>query len=123
MVKEYNEYIFKGYCCHFNIDRYGDKFLPKSFIFNTQHIPILYEHKEKIGLITLIKEDNYGLYVEFKLLKNILNIKNNLNDFKLSIGFKCINFYKKKSIRYIKKALILEISIVKNPAQYNTFFY
>ena len=118
----YHPYIFKGYCCNFFVDKCQDKFLPKSFIIENQNISILYEHKVIIGETTLIKEDSYGLYLQFKLFKDIIYKMSNNYPLKLSIGFKCIKAYKKNHIRHIVKVKILEFSLVKNPAQYNTYF-
>ena len=118
MIIKNKKLVFKGYCCNFTVDKNRDKFLKGSLIFQ-QQLPILYEHKTLIGATTHIKEDNFGVYVEFILHKNIENISNK----KFSIGFKCLNSYYKNNIRYIHKAKILEISIVKNPAQINTNFY
>jgi hypothetical protein len=114
MIKNY-----KGYCCNFFVDKNKDKFLKNSFLFQ-QKIPVLYEHKFIIGHTTKIIEDHFGLYVEFQIFnKNkIINTYRNL-----SIGFECLDAFKKNYIRYIKKAKILEISIVKNPSQIATYFY
>ena len=114
MIKNY-----KGYCCNFFVDKNKDKFLENSFLFQ-QKIPVLYEHKFLIGYTTKILEDDFGLYVEFQIFTKNTKINTCRN---LSIGFKCLDFFKKNNIRYIKKAEILEISIVKNPSQIATYFY
>ena len=116
-MKKNNKLKFKGYCCNFVIDKNKDKFLKNSFIFK-QKVPVLYEHKKLIGYTTKIIENYFGLYVEFQLFHKPFKLHKNL-----SIGFKCLDAFYKNHIRNIKKAEILEISIVENPSQINTHFY
>lgn len=116
MIKK-NKYLYKGYCCNFFVDKNYDKFLKNSFIF-PEKLPIMYEHKILIGYSNKIIENDFGVYVEFYLFNSIPYLPNYL-----SIGFKCLNFFYKNNIRYISKAEILEISLVKNPSQFNTYIY
>lgn len=121
MIRKNKKLYFKGYCCNFFVDKNNDKFLRNSFLFQ-EEIPILYEHEILIGYTTKILENHFGLYIEFQLFEIMINFISKIPK-KLSIGFKCLNFFYKNNIRYIKKAKIIEISLVKNPAQVNTYFY
>lgn len=117
---------FIGYGALFYPDSMGDIFLKDSFIINQHTLPILYEHKYIIGYSNKIYCDNYGLKIVFSIdenkLNNILkkehhkpNKKKPLHN--LSIGFKALDWELIVPYRYLRKVQILEISIVKNPAQ------
>jgi hypothetical protein len=121
IIKINKNLYFRGYCCHFLVDRNKDKFLKNSFIYE-EKIPILYEHKIIIGYTTQVREDSFGLYIEFKLFDTLNKIDFQIPS-KLSVGFKCLKYFYKKNIRYIVKAKILEISLVKNPSQPTTYYY
>lgn len=90
-----------------------------------REVKLLWQHDQSkpIGVITKIKEDNYGLYIEADI-----NIKTQYGQEAvalieqgavngLSIGFKIINSkYDKEGIRNILSAELYEISVVTFPA-------
>lgn len=108
---------YEGYCATFTRDKTGDKFFPNSFLYELP-IPLFYEHKYKIGYIEDIKEDSKGLYVTF-FTNHFIDHSNYKNNYYLSVGFILV---KKENILYrnLKQVRIIEISIVKNPAQIGT---
>lgn len=70
--------VFRGYASKFNgIDSYGDTILPGAYakvVKTVKALPIFLNHETHdvpIGLYTLVKEDDKGLYVEGSLTLSI----------------------------------------------------
>lgn len=117
----------EGYASIFNTTDYlNDIILPCSFTdtinnINNRSMNILYEHNfdNIIGKITDIYENEIGLFVKGLIYKNnqiIINqiLANVING--LSIGYIANNFYYENEKRIITNINLLEVSIVKNPA-------
>lgn len=126
MKNSYNiEGKFCGYANVFNYkDYYNDIILPTAFskcLSSVKNVPLLFEHNEnmQIGIITFMKEDEIGLYVEGIIdTKNKLyeNVKNN-QILGLSIGYYATKFdFDKNNNRILKEINLKEISLVLNPA-------
>lgn len=124
-----NNGFFIGYASIFNIeDSYKDLVLPNAFANslknkNLEDIKMLWQHNPEtiIGKYININEDYMGLKVEGQINlsnKNIVSdlIKNNYIK-GLSIGYRVINAdYDKKGRRILKNINLIEISLVKFPA-------
>lgn len=121
---------FYGYANVFSIqDDVSDIILPLAFKNtlkekNLDEIKLLWQHNQNcnIGFFTKIYEDNIGLFIEgnielnSELNKEIYNLVNNDIINGLSIGFIPKNFKFENEKRVIYDLELLEISIVKNPA-------
>lgn len=120
---------FSGYASKFNdIDSYNDTIAPGAYTKTLQNrerpIRLRWNHwGEIIGKWTVIKEDDYGLYVEGELTPNHSKAQDVYALLKhgaidgLSIGFYLREFeLKPDGIRVIKEAELVEISIVEEPA-------
>lgn len=111
-----------GYANVFNIKDYkNDIILPLSFSKNKNIIPILYEHNSNyiIGHTINIYENETGLYVDGILDINNKHLENLIfSDIinGLSIGYEARNFYYENNNRIITNIKLLEVSLVKNPA-------
>lgn len=126
---------FSGYVAAFgNIDHDSDIIQKGAFsesIAQTQQYPLLWNHKTDmpIGSITEVKEDEYGVHITGRI--NLAVEKGNevyallkAGDVKkMSVGFMTLDREWKemegKSVRYIKKARLLEGSLVVFPANDN----
>ena len=114
----------KGYASVFNTKDYSsDIILPCSFTktIKNKNIDILYEHNFNniIGKITNIYENEIGLFIEGEINKSNVNIQNyTINNIinGLSIGYIAKNFYYQNNTRIITELNLLEISLVKHPA-------
>ncbi len=118
----------KGYASIFNIkDADGDIILPGAFD-NTQietcdiQLLLYHDFHKQIGKITLIQEDERGLYIECKLNLGTHYgkmaydlVKGGVID-GLSIGFDIIKYKKEGALRYIEELRLVEISIVSLPS-------
>lgn len=125
------EGFFKGYASTFNnIDHHGDIILPGAFqksLSSSENIKLLWQHdhKEPIGIINNIKEDEKGLLIEGKLLLDLQKAKEAYSLIKnqvinsLSIGYKIDNYYTKGKTRYLTELTLVEISLVTFPANKN----
>jgi HK97 family phage prohead protease len=120
-----NSKFFYGYASIFREkDLNGDVILPESFIetsLNPEIIPLFLEHdaRKQIGVIEKIRQDNTGLYVEGMIEKEFAKKK-----IPLSIGY--IPNFEMKSIngsRYISQIKLLEVSLVKKPANKKAFAF
>jgi HK97 family phage prohead protease len=112
-----NNLYFSGYASMFNTKDYtNDIIINGAFKNIPSTVPLLLEHSHSniIGKISNIIQDTQGLYVNGNLLNSTIN-KHNYN---LSIGFIVNNFYinKQTNTRYITNLTLVEISLVKNPA-------
>jgi HK97 family phage prohead protease len=131
-----NVFSFKGYASTFsNVDSYNDVILKGAFkecitkINNDKSIndiKILWQHDTSypIGYITKLKEDDYGLYIEGKILTDLQKgrelfdmMRNKIID-SMSIGFIIKESFmdNKFNIRYISKIDLKEVSFVTFPA-------
>ena len=120
---------FYGYASIFNVeDSYNDIVLAGAFkdsliLKNTKDIKMFWQHNQKmeIGKYIDIHEDQIGLFVEGQIdivnnYKNYSLVKNNFVN-GLSIGYKADKFkFDKKGRRILEKINLLEISLVKFPA-------
>ena len=120
---------FSGYASKFNdIDSYNDTIAPgayaKTLENRTRPIRLRWNHYgEIIGKWVMIREDDYGLYVEGELTPNHSKAEDVYASLKhgaidgLSIGFYLREFeVKPDGIRVIKEAELVEISVVEEPA-------
>ncbi len=121
---------FAGYASVFNvIDKQNDVIEKGAFKetikdFGNEYIALLFKHdiSQKVGKITMLKEDNYGLYVEGIIDINLPKSEELIKDIEdkkmlhFSIGYypKIIN--KKGNIKYVSKLDLIEISFVNSPA-------
>lgn len=137
MPNNINNSTICGYASVFNVkDAAGDIILPGAFtecLLSNPNIKLLWQHKYDvpIGIVQKLYEDQYGLFMEAYIITELDKGKevstllkyNAING--LSIGFKMQDYFYGKDARYIKKALLWEISIVTFPAlsaaQINTF--
>ncbi len=119
---------FKGYASIFNIkDSYNDVILPGAFKNSLKQNPSIkllwqHDHKEPIGIISEIKEDEKGLLVSGKLLMELQRAKeayaliaNNVIK-GLSIGYTIEDYFTESNINYLTKINLVEISLVTFPA-------
>ena len=110
-----NSKFFYGYASVFNeLDLNKDIILGGAKWDDLTNLPLLFEHnpKKKIGEISKITQNYKGVFVEGKIHENFAKSKINL-----SIGFIPHNSFRDKNgIRHITNFNILEISVVKKPA-------
>lgn len=120
---------FSGYASKFNdIDSYNDTIAPgaytKTLENRTRPIRLRWNHYgEIIGKWVMLKQDDYGLYVEGELTPNHSKAQDVYALLKhgaidgLSIGF-YLRDYETRSdgVRVIKEAELVEISVVEDPA-------
>jgi len=119
---------FTGYASVFNNkDKLGDVILPNAIKNdnNTEPITLLLSHnnKREIGQITKYKVNANGLYVEGYINAQTPNGQEALSLIKQGFRGLSIGYYTEKSIkdktrgvRYLSSIKIVEISLVKNPA-------
>ena len=134
-TKAQAEGVFRGYASIFDeVDSHNDRVVrgafKKSLALATQegNLPkMLWQHDEKdvIGVWTLIKEDEKGLYVEGKLLNDVTKareaqalIREKALD-GLSIGYRvkeALCSREEGAVRLLTEVDLLEISLVTFPA-------
>ncbi len=119
--------IIKGYASVYNIKDYHNDIIKSGafceevllFKNNNKNLLLLAHHNTlcPIGKITQLEEDSKGLYIEAIIDKNPYNEdivyfleKNFIND--LSIGIIPLDYKNEKDHRVIKKAKLLEVSLV-----------
>ena len=121
---------FAGYASVFNvIDRHKDVIEKGAFIktinnFGARYTSLLFKHdiSQKVGIITMLCEDDHGLYLEgmidISLPKSEELIRSIQNEAILhfSIGYYPKNIIKKGAINYINDLDLIEISFVESPA-------
>lgn len=120
---------FSGYASKFNdIDSYNDTILPGAYAETLQNrqrpIRLRWNHwGDIIGKWTVIKEDDYGLYVEGELTPDHSKAQDVYALLKhgaidgLSIGFYIIDSeMRADGVRVLKQIELVEISIVEEPA-------
>jgi uncharacterized protein len=122
---------FAGYASVFGVvDRQGDEVVRGAFaatIVNREaDIKLLWQHRrdEPIGIITHLKEDTLGLYVEGRLLLDIARAKEALALLKngvlkgLSIGYSPLRYDidRETGVRRLYEVALWEISLVTFPA-------
>ena len=121
---------FAGYARVFEvIDGHKDVILPGAFRRTIQDrgskIKLLWQHRmdEPIGVITELREDKRGLYVEGQLLLDVQRAQEAYALLKsgaidgLSIGYKVIDAeMNAEGVRLIKEVELFEISLVTFPA-------
>lgn len=89
---------------------------------------MLYGHSLKIGTFSNMKETDTGLWVEGNIEGNSLSkkviseVKNNSLSF-FSIGFRPILAQKRFGIRLLKEIDLIEVSVVKRPANFSAKIY
>ena len=119
---------FKGYASVFDVvDKHKDIIKKGAFIdavnnFKSKPITLLLQHdfKQEVGEISILKEDDYGLYVEGFINENFSKSNDLISDINtglvshLSIGYynKGLN-KKEEGITYIDNVELVEISFVK----------
>lgn len=126
--------VFTGYASVFNVvDNHNDVILKGAFegtIRNMNHsktrVKLLWQHdtKEPVGVFNVIKEDEQGLFVEGKLLLDLVKGREVYTLLKsgaiegLSIGYNPTNFSYDEvtGVRYISDIDLREISLVTFPA-------
>jgi HK97 family phage major capsid protein len=131
IIKSENNNIneFSGYASIYNkIDDHNDIIIKGAFgdsINDASSIKLLWQHKQEnpIGKITLIQEDDQGLYIKGQILsdldhsKDALTLIHNQIIDGLSIGCIVQDYeHNDEGVRVIKKAILKEISIVTFPA-------
>jgi len=120
---------FSGYASKFNdIDSYNDTIAPGAYTKTLENrkrpIQLRWNHYgEIIGKWIMIREDDYGLYVEGELTPKHRKAEDVYALLKhgaidgLSIGFYLRDFdVKPDGVRVIKEAELVEISVVEEPA-------
>jgi HK97 family phage prohead protease len=133
IIKSANNNIneFSGYASIYNkIDDHNDIIIKGTFgdsINDASSIKLLWQHRQEkpIGKITLIHEDDQGLYIKGQILSDLDNskdalalIKNQIID-GLSIGCIVQDYeHNDEGVRIIKKAILKEISIVTFPCKF-----
>lgn len=124
-----NAGFFGGYASVFNcVDQHNDVILPNAFHnLEAHNVKLLWQHKndQPIGIITLIKKDNYGLWIEGQISLYTTQGKDSYALIKMravsgiSIGCQILDFYHNKNgVRIIKSLHLWEVSIVTFPANY-----
>jgi HK97 family phage prohead protease len=112
--------FFYGYASIFNeIDFNKDVILKESFNWEGEQLPLLLEHNPRkiIGEVSKITQNEKGLFVEGKIHEYFAK-----KELKLSVGYiPSISFASKNGIRYLSKLKLIEISVVKKPANKNAF--
>jgi len=126
------EGFIRGYASVFNmVDSQNDEIKPYAFITNNKdNIKFLWQHQtgEPIGVITTLKEDEYGLYFEAKLILEVARAREAYALIKegaiasLSIGYVPVKYYHdyERNVRVIEEVKLYEISLVTFPANENT---
>ncbi len=116
-----------GYCSYYNVPDYHNDVVIKGafkdevqlFQKNNKKIPLLVHHNpiDPIAKITKIIDQQEGLYIEASIENNndnslIINqlTKDLVSD--LSVGIIPIEYHYENNLRIIKKAKLLEISLV-----------
>lgn len=126
--------IFSGYASVFDVvDNHNDIILKGAFKNTIQNsriegtnIKLLWQHntQEPVGVFSRITEDEVGLFVEGRLLLDLVKGKEIYSLIKagaidgLSIGYNPINFTydQETAVRYISEIDLKEISLVTFPA-------
>jgi len=127
--------LIKGYASIYNFKDYqNDVIKPGAFVeeisllMNKEKQILLlahHNHSVPLGIIKTITEDNKGLYIEAIIDENNYNqeiyhqITNGLLN-NLSVGIIPLDTYNEKSYRIIKKAQLIEISVVTIGANYKS---
>ncbi len=120
---------FAGYASIFNItDSHKDIIIRGAFqrtLAENNDVKLLWQHQmnEPIGIITELREDDKGLYVEGKLLLDVQRGKEAYSLLRsgaingLSIGYTAVTFdYNENGIRVLSDVDLWEISLVTFPA-------
>lgn len=121
---------FCGYAAVFDVvDAHRDVILKGAFAKSLaagKAVHLLWQHEmvEPIGSLPVMREDNYGLYVEGRLLLDVLKGREAYSLMKngvirgLSIGFKptVYRYAPGTGIRMIEEAELYEVSLVTFPA-------
>ena len=128
-----NYWYVKGYASTFNdVDSYNDVVVPGAFkkSLKKRKPRVLWQHNwaEPIGAPIVTKEDDKGLYVEYKMPKAdtfvagrvMPQLKAGSID-SMSIGYitNLSEYDQKKNIRYLKEVDLFEFSLVTIPANDN----
>lgn len=127
--------FFSGYGSVFgNADSYGEVVMPGAFSKTLERIkaagrkvPVLWQHRqgEPIGIYTKLEEDDRGLYVEGRLLKDSVRQASEAHALMqaeavsgLSIGYYTIDdsYDEVERVRRLKELELIEISLVTFPA-------
>ncbi|ARS51508.1 HK97 family phage prohead protease [Kushneria konosiri] len=127
--------FFSGYGSVFgNADSYGEVVMPGAFSkslerinANGRKVPVLWQHRqgEPIGVYTKLEEDDRGLYVEGRLLKDSVRQAGEAHALMqaeavsgLSIGYYVMDdtFDEVDRVRRLKELDLMEISLVTFPA-------
>lgn len=130
-IKAATGYTFSGYASVWEVvDSHNDVTVEGSFSGSIAKwesnkflspIYLMYNHKSKnkpIGKITLLREDNYGLFIKAELTQGLpiadKLVKSGLKDKGLSIGYFANDYYEENGIRYLTDIDLVEVSIVDN---------
>lgn len=119
---------FTGYASTFgNVDAVGDTIEPGAFAKSIEErmprkqVKVLWQHRDPIGLPTVMREDERGLFVEGVISKTRLGdealelMKDGVVD-RLSIGFTVMDSEPTEEGRLIKAVTLYEFSPVTFPA-------
>lgn len=141
-IKESGEsFEWEGYASQYgNVDSAGDVIEAGAFSEQVgKTVEAFFEHRDSVGKIQLLKEDSHGLVVRGKLFDDSLlegtkNAKLNKRmrelmksddgfgavDYSMSVGFYVkqsrVGKQDGKSVRFIEKGDLMEVSLVKRPA-------
>lgn len=122
-----NGTIFGGYASVFDIiDTDMDIVMSGAFKDSMvdEKVPILWQHNmhQEIGFVTIISEDDYGLYIEGVIFRDtilgakIVDMILNGMISGLSIGYKIAESDILYGVHYIRKINLVEVSVVRDPA-------
>ena len=128
--KSYDNFkIISGYASVFNItDEHNDMIIPGAFAASlsaNRKIVFLWQRMvdKPIGVVEQIQEDEYGLYIQAKILTDVrcgqeaLSLIESKAIYGLSIGFNPTSYYISDiGSRIIKEVDLWEISLVSFPA-------
>lgn len=117
---------FDGYASTYELDLKGDIIMPGAFknVKNVSDVFMLFKHRFELplGKWDLIREEKQGLYVKGRVLRDLYladEVFQMMREKKicgLSIGFMPIIYERDAMIRKIFEVNLVEISIVKYPA-------
>lgn len=123
-----------GYASVFNVvDHHGEMMLHGAYKESLKNasqriakrpLPLLWHHdpKKPIGIITNLREDPHGLYIEGQIYQGSLQAEKCIHFLKtglvsgLSVGYKLHQSKKNRGITLITKVELFEVSLVTFPA-------
>lgn len=105
----------QGYASVFGVvDDWGDVVMPGAFCrwLPRQPLPMCLEHRDRVGSWTLLREDDHGLWCEGLTILPRLAVPTGL-----SICFWTIRSRHRDGVREVAGARLVEVSLVRWPAQ------